>query len=76
MEPVGAGEKLVGKVVMAEEFYQALELGRIFRSDIGRLADLMLRVKDTADLLVHSFAAEARIDKDRTDDEPSRLQQI
>jgi len=42
VEPAVAGEKLVGKVMMAEEFYQALELGWVFRADVGSLADEVL----------------------------------
>ena len=42
VKPVGAGEQLVGEVVMTEEIDQALELGRILRADVGGLADEVL----------------------------------
>ena len=75
VEPVRASEELVGEGVTAEEVDQPLELGRILRTDISRLTDEVLGVLDTADLLIHPLAAEARIDDDGTDLEASRFQQ-
>ena len=50
MEPVGAGEELVGEGVGLEEVDKALELSRIFRTDIGSLTDQVLRIPDIAHL--------------------------
>ena len=75
VEPVRTGEELVGEGVTAEEVDQALELLGILRTDISSLTDEVLGVLDTADLLVHPLAAEARIDDAGTDLEASRFQQ-
>ena len=42
MEPAVTGEELVGEVVGFKEVDEALELNRIFGSDIGGLADKVL----------------------------------
>ena len=76
MEPAGAGKKLVGVLPFLEEIYERVELRRVFRSDVGCLADEMLGACDTANLAIHGFAAEAGIDDDRTCDEPRRFQQL
>ena len=59
MEPVGAGQELVGEGVSAEEVDQPLELGRILRTDISGLADEVLRIVDASDLSIDCLAAEA-----------------
>ena len=76
MEPAGAGKKLVGVLPFLEEIYERVELRRVFRSDVGCLADEMLGACDTANLAIHGFAAEAGIDDDRTCDKPCRFQQL
>ena len=48
MEPVAGGEELVGEVVVAEEVDKALELLRVFGTDIRSLADEVLGVADAA----------------------------
>ena len=52
VEPASAGEELVGEGAGLEKFGQTLELGRVFRADVGSLAEEMLGVLDTADLAV------------------------
>ena len=42
VEPVGAGEELVGEVVVAQEVDEPLELCWIFRANVGGLTDEML----------------------------------
>ena len=59
MEPVGAGQELVGEGVSAEEVDQPLELGRILRTDISCLADEVLGIVDASDLSIDCLAAEA-----------------
>ena len=59
VEPAGAGKQLVGEVVVAEEVDEALELSRIFRADVGGLADEVLRVAHTANQTVNATVAEA-----------------
>lgn len=59
MEPVGAGQELVGEGVSAEEVDQPLELGRILRTDISSLADEVLGIVDASDLSIDCLAAEA-----------------
>ena len=76
MEPAGAGKKLVGVLPFLEEIYERVELRRVFRSDVGSLADEMLGACYTANLAIHGFAAEAGIDDDRTCDKPCRFQQL
>jgi hypothetical protein len=46
VEPGGAGEELVGEGVGFEEVDEALELDRIFRADVGGLAEKMLGILD------------------------------
>ena len=77
MEPVGAGEELVGEGVVAEEVDQAIELSRVFGSDVGGTALKMLGVADTTHAAVHVGIAETGIDDDGTADGLSgRLQQV
>ena len=59
-----------------EEIYERVELRRVFRSDVGCLADEMLGACDTANLAIHGFAAEAGIDDDGARYYSCRLQQL
>lgn len=59
VKPGGAGEELVGKVVGLEEVDEALELSRVFRADVGGLADEVLGVAHTANQTINATVAEA-----------------
>ena len=76
VEPAAAGEELVGELPGLEEIDQALELGRVFGTDVGGLAEEVLGVADTTDLAVHGLATEPGIDDDGADDDPGRLQEL
>lgn len=52
MEPAVAGEELVGMLALFKEFHQSPELRRVFRMDVGSLADEVLGVADATDLAV------------------------
>ena len=73
VEPAAAGEELVGELPGLEEIDQALELGRVFGTDVGGLAEEVLGVADTTDLAVHGVRTEPGIDDDGADDDPGRL---
>ena len=75
VKPGGTGEELVSKGVGFEEVDEALELSRIFRADVGGLADEVLGIGDTANQTINPTVAEARIDDDGADDLPGWLQQ-
>ena len=62
MEPNGAGKELVGVLPFLEEIHERRELSRIFRVDVGSLADEVLGAANTTDYAIHGFAAEAGID--------------
>ena len=64
VEPGGAGKELVGEGVMTEEVDEAQELGRIFRTDVGSLAEKMLGVRYAPYPAIDGFISEARIDDD------------
>lgn len=66
VEPTIAGEELIGEDVSFKEVDEALELSWIFGTDVGSLADKVLRVAHTAHLAIHSLVSEARIDDDGT----------
>jgi len=66
---------LVGMWAVFEEFHEALELRRVFRADIGRLADEVLGVLDTTHQTVNPTVAESRVDDDGADHLTGRLQQ-
>ena len=53
-----------------------LELGWVFRADVGGLAEEVLGVFDTADFAVYGFATEAGIDDDGADDKTGGLQEL
>ena len=65
VKPTIAGQKLVSIGTDLQELHQALELGRIFRSDVGSLTNEVLRVLHTAHSTVYIFITEARINDDR-----------
>ena len=76
MEPIRAGEELVGVLPFLEKVHKRRKLSRVLRADVGSLADEMLRAGDTTDLAIHGFASESGIDDDRACDEPCRFQQL
>lgn len=76
MEPAVAGQKLVGVFAGAEEVNQALELARVLRTDVGSLAEQVLRVADTTNLPVVGLVAVAAVDDDRANQLACGLQQI
>ena len=59
VKPGGTGEELVSKGVGFEEVDEALELSRIFRADVGGLADEVLGIGDTANQTINPTVAEA-----------------
>ena len=65
VEPGGGGQELVGKLPVSEEIDQCRELRRVFRTNVGSLADEVLGVLHTAHLVIDGLTAEARIDDDR-----------
>ena len=75
VQPARARQELVGVLPLLEEVHERLELGRVFRTDVGSLADQVLGVADTANLAVHIFITETRIDDDGANDETRWLQQ-
>ena len=59
MEPAVAGEELVGEGVRLQECDEALELGFVAWTDVGSLAQEMLRAFDAADEGIYAAVAEA-----------------
>ena len=53
VQPAIAGQELVGKLVSFQEIDQALELGRILRTNVGSTALKVLRVLNTTHAAVH-----------------------
>ena len=76
VKPAGAGQQLVGIVAGAEEVNQSLELLRVPWTDVGSLAEQVLRVADSADLPVVGLVAVAAIDDDGSYLAAGGLQQI
>ena len=76
MEPTRAGKELVGVLPFLEEIHERRELSGIFRSDVGSLADEVLRACDAANLAIHGFASKSGVDDDRACDESRGLQQL
>ena len=68
MEPAVARQELVGILTCLEERDQSLELLRIGRSDVGGLADEVLRALGSTYQTVDASVAEARVDDDGTAD--------
>lgn len=64
VKPAIAGQQLVGIGAGLQELHQLGELPGGFQTDVGSLAQQVLRVADTAHLAVHSLITEARIDDD------------
>ena len=76
MEPARAGQELVGQGVGLQERDQALELLRVLGTNVGGLANEVLRVLDAANKGVDVGVAEAAVDDDGTADGlAGRLQQ-
>ena len=59
VEPGGARQQLVGMRRGFEEIHEALELGRILRTDIGSLTAEVLRILHATHQAVHPAVAEA-----------------
>ena len=74
VEPAGAGQELVGEGVVAQEINEALELSRIFRADVGSLADEVLRIVDTTHQTIYPTVAETAVDNDGADLETGGFQ--
>ena len=68
VEPVGAGQELVGQLVMAQELHQLLELRGILGADVCSLALHVLRVTDASHEAVDARVAETAVDQDGTAD--------
>ena len=75
VEPAVAGEELIGEFVSLEEIYEALELSRVARADVGSLAEQVLRVADTTHEGIDTRVAEAGVNKDGTDHLSGRFQE-
>ena len=74
VEPVTAGEQLVGVLAGLEEVHEALELLRVHRPDIGSLTNEVLRPGHTAHTAVHLLTTETGINDDRSHHLTGRLQ--
>ena len=70
VEPGGGSQELVGVLPVSEEVHERWELRRIFRTDVGSLADEVLGVLNAAHLAIDGLAAEAGTDDNRAHDEP------
>lgn len=68
VEPVGGCQELVGQGVGLQKRNQAVELGGVFRADVGSLTEEVLGVLDTANKGVDAGVAEAAVDDDGTAD--------
>ena len=75
VEPAGASKELIGIFPFLEEIYERRKLGRIFGTNIGCLADEVLRAVDTTHQTINSSVAETRVDDDGTDHMTGRFQQ-
>ena len=58
VEPAGAGEELVGVLPVFEEVHEFCELRRIFRTDVGSLADQVLGVTNAPYSTIDRLATE------------------
>ena len=76
VEPAGARQELVGVLPVSEEVHEFCELRRIFRADVGSLADKVLGVLHATHLAVHGLTTETRIDDDGPHEESCRFQQL
>ncbi len=75
MEPAGAGQELVGEFMGFQEVNKALELARVLGTNVGSLANEVLRVLDATDEGVDARVAEAGVDEDGTDHQSGGLQE-
>ena len=75
VEPAGGGEELVGVGIGAEEVHKVLELLRVFRANIGSLAEDVLRALDATNEGVDARVAVAGIDDDGADKLAGGLQE-
>ena len=64
VEPVGGCQELVGHGMGLQKRNQAVELGGVFRADVGSLTEQVLRVADATHLAVVGLVAVARVDDD------------
>ena len=64
VKPTIAGQELVSIGTDLQELHQMLELGRIFRSDVGSLAKQVLRVRYSTYLAIDGIIAKTGIDND------------
>ena len=77
VEPAAAGgQQLVGLRMGAQEVDEALELLRVAGTDVGSLAQQVLRVRDAAHMAVDVLVAEARVDDDGAYHLSGRFQQL
>ena len=75
MKPIGTRQELVGIFAIPEELHKFRELCRVFRTNVGGLADEVLGVTDSPNHAVHGLATETRIDDDRPNNQSRWLQQ-
>lgn len=64
VEPGGGGEQLVGMGVGAQEGHQSLKLRGVAGTNVGGLAQEVLRVADAADEGVYSAVSQSAVDDD------------
>ena len=76
VEPAGAGKELVGVGICTEKSDEALELLGIAGTDVGCLAEEVLRGRDASNMAVDARVAETGVDDDGTDDAAGGLQQM
>ena len=76
VEPAAAGgQQLVGLRMGAQEVNEALELLRVAGTDVGSLAQQVLRVRDAAHMAVDVLVAETGVDDDGPYQLSGRLQE-
>ena len=75
VEPAVAGKQLVGMLADLQEFNERPKLRRVFRPDIGSLAEKVLGSTDTHYPLVDFGIAEAGVDDERPCYHSCRLEQ-
>ena len=75
VEPVVAGQELVGVLQVFQEVHKFIELTRVLGADVGSLAEEVLRVSDTTHEGIDARVAEAGVNKDGTGYFSGRLQE-
>ena len=75
VEPVVAGQELVGVLQVFQEVHKFIELTRVLGADVGSLAEEVLRVTDTTHEGIDARVAESGVDDDGTDHLSGRLQE-